>query len=168
MPKLAYFIGKIGLVLVTVAGETAILLLAGVLFFGLDLPTSAARWLTFAWVLVLGATASTLIGIAMSSVPKSSKSAAAVVNIPFVALQFISGVYVNFTQLSPTVRAVASVFPLKWMSQGFRSVFLPDSYLSVEPGHSWQHGQMVMVLIAWCVIGAILCARTFRWTPKDA
>lgn len=168
MPKVSYFIGKIGLVLVTVLFETLILLVAGVLFFGLDLPTSGSRWLTFAWVLLLGATASTLIGIAMSSVPRSSKSAAAVVNIPFVALQFISGVYVNFTQLPPTLRTVASVFPLKWMSQGFRSVFLPDSYLSVEPSHSWQHGPMVMVLLAWCVIGAIFCARTFRWTPKDA
>jgi ABC-2 type transport system permease protein len=168
MPRLSYFLGKVGLVLVTVVAETVVLLVCGVVFFGLTLPSAPGRWLTFAWVLLLGATASTLLGIAMSSVPKSAKSAAAVVNIPFVALQFISGVYVRFTELSPSVRAVASVFPLKWMAQGFRSVFLPDSYLAVEPAHSWQHGQMALVLVGWCAIGALLCARTFRWMPKDA
>jgi ABC-2 type transport system permease protein len=167
MPRLSYFIGKIGLVLVTVVAETVTLLVGGMVFFGLDLPTDLGRWITFFWVLVLGATASTLLGIAMSAVPRSAKSAAAVVNLPFVALQFISGVYVNFTDLSPGVRAFASIFPLKWMSQGFRSVFLPDSYLSVEPAHSWQHGQMALVLVGWCIVGGLLCALSFRWTSKD-
>lgn len=168
MPKISYFIGKIGLVLVTVALEVILLLVIGVVFFKLELPTGSGRWLTFAWVLILGSTASTLLGIAVSNVPKSAKSAAAVVNLPFVALQFISGVYVPFNELSPGVRTFASVFPLKWMGQGFRSVFLPDSYLAVaEPGHSWQHGPMVLVLTAWCIIGGLLCARTFRWVKKS-
>jgi ABC-2 type transport system permease protein len=168
MPKISYFIGKIGLVLATVTVEIILLLVIGMAFFKLKLPTEIGRWITFAWVLILGSTASTLLGIAVSNVPKSAKSAAAVVNLPFVALQFISGVYVPFDQLSPGVRAFASVFPLKWMGQGFRSVFLPDSYLKVaEPGHSWQHGPMALVLLAWCVLGGLLCARTFRWVKKS-
>jgi ABC-2 type transport system permease protein len=167
MPKLSYFIGKVGLVLATVTAEIILLLIVGVLFFKLKLPTELGRWFTFTWVLVLGVTACTLLGIAVSNVPKSAKSAAAVVNLPFVALQFVSGVYVPFDQLSPGVRAFASVFPLKWMGQGFRSVFLPDTYLKVaEPGHSWQHGTMALVLLGWCVIGGLLCARTFRWVKK--
>ena len=54
MPKAAYFIGKIGMVLVCVVAELALLLVVGVVFFGLDLPTDVSRWVTFAWVLVLG------------------------------------------------------------------------------------------------------------------
>lgn len=168
MPKASYFIGKIGLVLTTVVVEVILLLIIGIAFFKLKLPTEIGRWITFAWVLVLGSAASTLLGIAVSNVPRSAKSAAAVVNLPFVALQFISGVYVPYNQLPSGARAFASVFPLKWMGQGFRSVFLPDSYLkAAEPGHSWQHGTMALVLAGWCVIGGLLCARTFRWVKKD-
>ena len=164
LPKAAYFIGKIAMVLVCVIAEIALLMLVGLVFFGLKLPTDPAGWLTFAWVLVLGTIACTLLGIAFSSVPRSAKSAAAVVNRPFVALQFISGVYVSYADLSPAVRAVASVFPLKWIAQGFRSVFLPDSFLRTEPGGSWQHGQMALVLVGWSIFSAFLCARTFRWS----
>jgi ABC-2 type transport system permease protein len=167
MPKASYFIGKIGLVLTTVLVEVVLLLLIGVALFKIQLPTDIRRWITFTWVLILGSTASTLLGIAVSNVPKSAKSASAVVNLPFVALQFVSGAYVPYNQLPAGARTFASIFPLKWMAQGFRSVFLPDSYLKVaEPGHSWQHGPMALVLLAWCVLGGLLCARTFRWVKK--
>ena len=166
MPKASYFIGKIGMVLVCVIAEIALLMLIGLVFFGLRLPTAPSRWLTFAWVLVLGTIAATLLGIAASSVPRSAKSAAAVTNLPFVALQFISGVFVPYSELSPAVRVAASIFPLKWIAQGFRSVFLPDAFLRTEPGGSWQHGQMALVLIGWSILGVILCARTFRWSAE--
>ena len=51
MPKASYFIGKIGMVLVCVVAEIALLMLIVVAFFGLRLPTAPSRWLTFAWVL---------------------------------------------------------------------------------------------------------------------
>jgi ABC-2 type transport system permease protein len=168
MPKASYFIGKIGLVLTTVLVEVVLLLLIGVAFFKIQRPTDIRRWITFTWVLILGSAASTLLGIAVSNVPKSANSASAVVNLPFVALQFISGAYVPYDQLPAGARTFASVFPLKWMAQGFRSVFLPDSYLkAAEPGHSWQHGTMTLVLLTWCVVGGLLCAHTFRWVKKS-
>jgi ABC-2 type transport system permease protein len=169
MPKASYLLGKIGLVLVTVSVEVVLLLLIGVAFFKIKLPTDIDRWITFTWVLILGSTASALLGIAISNVPKSAKSASAVVQLPFVALQFVSGAYVPYDQLPASARAFASLFPLKWMAQGFRSVFLPDSYLlAAEPGHSWQHGAMALVLIGWCIISGLLCTRTFRWVKQDS
>lgn len=167
MPKMSYFIGKIGLVLATAVAEVTLVLIVGVALFDLSLPRDLSKWVTFAWTLLLGLTACTLLGIAMSSVPKSAKSAAAVVNLPFVALQFISGVFVPFWELPPTLRKVASLLPLKWMAQGFRSVFLPDEFLRVEPSHSWQPGLRAIVLVGWCVIGVLLCVRTFRWTVDN-
>ncbi len=167
MPKVAYFIGKMIQILVIMVLEFALILAVGVLLYGVKLPSSASRWLTFGWVTVLGAIACALLGIAMSSVPKNAKSAAAIVNLPFVALQFLSGVFVSFNDLSPTLRGVASLFPLKWIAQGYRSVFLPDQYLRVEPGGSWQHGMCAVVLGAWILGGLILCVRTFRWQRRD-
>ncbi len=166
MPRAAYFIGKVILVLVTGVLETVILLAIGTIFFGLDLPTTGPRWLTFGWVFVLSLVACSLLGIAMSSVPRSGRSAAAVVQPPFIILQFISGVYFLFSALPSSLQQVAAVFPLKWMTQGLRSVFLPDAFLGQEVTHSWEHGKMALVLLAWCVGGLVLCLRTFRWKGR--
>lgn len=166
MPKLSYFLGKVALVLVTALLETVLVLALGMALFHLTLPTDPGRWLTFAWVFLLGVSACTLLGIAVSSVPRTPDSAGAVVNLPFVGLQFVSGIYIPFDQLPTGLRAVASVFPLAWMAKGFRSVFLPDGYLVVEPSHSWQHPAMAAVLGAWCLAGLVLCRMTFRWGTK--
>jgi ABC-2 type transport system permease protein len=49
------------------------------------------------------------------------------------------------------------------MAQGLRSVFLPESLAGREPSGSWQLGLVAAVLVAWCVVGLLLCVRTFRW-----
>lgn len=167
MPKASYFVGKIGMVLVCVVAEIALLMLIGLVFFGLRLPTAPSRWLTFAWVLVLGTIAATLLGIAASSVPRSAKSAAAVINLPFVALQFISGVFIPFTQLSPSLQTISAFFPLRWLAEGMRSVFLPDAFKVNEPSGSWQHPLMWAILAAWSVGGMVMCLRSFRWVDDE-
>jgi ABC-2 type transport system permease protein len=58
------------------------------------------------------------------------------------------------------------LFPLKWMTQGMRSVFLPDSYASQEPTGSWEHGR-VAVLLIWCVAGLLVSIRTFCWRSRE-
>jgi ABC-2 type transport system permease protein len=168
MPPSAYFLGKVGLVLVTSLAQTVVLVLVGALLFGLEVPTAPARWLTFAWVFVLGSAAGTVLGIAYSSVPKSSRSATAVVSPVVLVLQFISGVFFVFSDLPPWMRGVASVFPLKWLTQGMRSVFLPASFETQEVGGSWQLETGAVVLVVWTILGLALCLRTFRWRRRDA
>jgi ABC-2 type transport system permease protein len=167
MPPAAYFLGKIGLVLVTSLIQAAILLLIGSLAFGLNLPTSPELWLRFAWVFVLGTAAGTVVGIAYSSVALSAKSAAAVVSPVVIVLQFVSGVFFVFTEIPGWMQTVGSAFPLKWLAQGMRSVFLPGSFEASEASHSWQLPQTALILAAWTVIGLVLCLRTFRWQRRD-
>jgi len=164
MPKTSYFLGKVGMVLATVAVQTVVLIALGLAFFRLHLPSSLSNWLTFVWVFVLGVTASTLLGIAVGGRISDAKAAPAVVNLPFVALQFISGVWLSVTPLPGWLINVAKVFPLFWICRGMRSVFLPDDFKTVEPGGAWQYGTMALVLGLWCVVGFVLCVRTFRWT----
>ncbi len=166
MPRSVYFIGKVAMVLVIAVAETIILLAVAVPFFDVHLPTTAARWLTFAWVSLLGVTACTLCGIAFSSVARTGRGAPAVVTPVALVLQFVSGVFFVFTELPPWMQQFAAIFPLKWMCQGMRSVFLPDAFASQEPGGSWELGRVALVLGAWCVGGLILCLTTFRWTTK--
>jgi ABC-2 type transport system permease protein len=163
----AYLIGKLVLVLVLSVAETAVLILVGALVFDMPLP-DAAHWLTFVWLFLLSTVACTLCGIAVSAIVKHARSAGAILNVPLVALQFISGVFIHpITQLPSWLITVASFFPVKWMSQGFRYVFLPDAMKQYEAAGQWELGRTALVLGAWGVIGLVLCLVTFRWTEKD-
>jgi len=155
-------------VLVTSVIQTVILLGVGSLLFGLTLPTSPDLWLRFAWIFVLGTATGTICGIAYSSVPRSAKSAGAVVSPVVIVLQFISGVYFVYADLPSWMQNVGAVFPLKWLTQGMRSVFLPDSYRAQEVGRSWELPQTALVLAVWGIVGLVVCLRTFRWQRRDA
>lgn len=164
----SYFIGKIGQTLVTGTLQAALLLAVARFAFNIELPTSAEAWGTFAWVFLLGIITSALLGIALSAVPRSGKSATAVV-IPIVLiLQFISGVYLQFNQLPEWMQNIASLFPLKWMAQGMRSVFLPESFASMEQNGTWDLGLVALVLLGWLVVGLVISRLTFRWIRRDA
>jgi ABC-2 type transport system permease protein len=168
LPVVSYFIGKIGQVLVTGAAQAALLLLVAGVVFGVDLPTDPGAWVTFLWVFVLGVTTSAVLGIALSPLPRSGKSASAVVIPITLVLQFISGVYLPFSQLPEWLQNVANAFPLKWLAQGMRSVFLPESFESVEPGGTWNLVGVAIATIAWLVAGIVFCRLTFRWIRKDS
>ena len=133
---------------------------------GIVLPTEPTRWLTFAWVFVLGVVGCSLLGIAFTRLIKSAKSAPAMVQLPFLTLQFISGVFFVYTDLPAWLRAVASLFPLKWMAQGLRSVFLPDGFAVREPSGAWQRPTIALVLGAWTLGAFVLCMLTFRWRGR--
>jgi ABC-2 type transport system permease protein len=166
MPRSAYFLGKIALVAVVAAVQNLLLLAIGVLFYDLDLPSGGGRWLTYLWVSGLGIAACTLLGIAVSGFIRNGRSAAAVVSPIAIVLQFISGVFFVFSDLPSWMQSIAAVFPLKWMTQGMRSVFLPDPYVQQEPAGSWEHGRIALVLGAWCVVGLLVAVRTFRWRNR--
>ncbi len=168
MPPASYFVGKVIMVLVLVVLETVVLLLVAVLMGKVSLPAGLGRWATFGWVTVLGVIAATLLGIAFSSVPRTGKSAPATVTPIALVLQFLSGVFFVFTTLPSWLQSVGAFFPLKWIAQGYRSVFLPDSFAVQESAGSWEHGRIALVLAAWAVGGLLLTTRTFRWrTGKD-
>lgn len=166
MPRTAYFIGKAIMVLVTCALEVTALLVFGHFAYGVGFPSSLGRWWIFIWVTLLGASSMSLLGIAVSSLARTARSAAPVANLPFLVLEFISGVFVPFTSLSKGLYGFAGVFPLRWMAEGYRAALLPSYFQRLEPGHHWDYTAMALVMVAWLAGGLLLAARTFRWTGK--
>jgi ABC-2 type transport system permease protein len=166
MPPAAYFLGKTLFVLVTAIAETLVLLAVAAALYDLDLPSTPDRWAMFVAVFLLGTASGSALGVAVSSIPKSARNANAIVQAPFIFLQFISGVYLLFSDVPPVLQQVASLFPLKWMTQGLRSVFLPDTWQVMEPAGSWERPLVLVVLAAWTVGGLVLCRTTFRWTRR--
>jgi ABC-2 type transport system permease protein len=163
MPASSYFIGKAILIAVSMCIQIALLFGFGLLFFGVEMPTEPSKWLVFIWLVLLGSACSTALGIAFSIVPKSGRGASAVVSPIVIILQFFSGVFFVFTQLPAWMQQLAAIFPLKWLTQGMRSVFLPDSFASQEVAKSWENGRTFLILLAWLFIGVFFSIRKFRW-----
>jgi ABC-2 type transport system permease protein len=163
MPASSYFIGKAILIFASMAVQIIMLLGFGVIFFGLEMPTDISKWITFTWLVILGSACSTALGIAFSIVPKSGRGASAVVSPIVIILQFFSGVFFVFTQLPTWMQQVAAIFPLKWLTQGMRSVFLPDSFAAEEVANSWEIGRTFVILMLWLAIGIFFSVRKFKW-----
>lgn len=166
MPKSSYFIGKIGLVFLTYISQTAVLIATGVLFYDIDLPSGLDVWLRFAWISILGLISCTLLGIAFSSLPKTGKGASAVVSPIVLVLQFSSGVFFRFNDIPTWMQQFASVFPLKWLTQGMRSVFLPEEAAAMEVMGSFEVSRTAWVLGLWIIGSGLLAAATFRWDGR--
>jgi len=166
MSPIAFFIGKAILVFLSMIAQVFMLLLFGSLFFHLHLPHSSALWLRFTWLVLLGSACSTVLGIALAGIIKSGRGAPAVVSPFVIILQFISGVFFVFSNLPSWMQHFAAIFPLKWLTQGMRSVFLPDSYSYKEVTHHWEVGRTAIVLIAWLIAGTILASRSFKWSRQ--
>lgn len=166
MPVAVYFIGKLGQVFVTYIAQVTILIAVGALAFHLHVPSAASQWLTFAWVSVLGLVTCTAAGFAFSSLIRNARSAPAMVTPVILFLQFTSGVYFRYNQLPHWMQSISALFPLKWLCQSMRSVFLPQSMTAIEPTHSWQHGMTALVLGLWAVGCIAVTIRRFRWQPR--
>jgi ABC-2 type transport system permease protein len=163
LPKTAYFVGKVMLALVTSVLQTAIILGIGIAFYEMSLPSDVGLLALFAAVFVLGVAACSMMGIAFTWVIRNANSAAAVVQPPYLVLQFISGVFFPYSEVPAFLKAVASIFPLKWMAQGFRQALLPDWVAVDDYGGSWQTEWVIVMLIVWTVVPLLVARRTFRW-----
>jgi len=167
VPTTAYFAGKLAQVILVSLIQIAILVGLGAAFYGVELSSTAGPWVTFAWVFLLGTGASVTLGIATSSLLRNAKSASAILTPVVLVLQFTSGVFVVFTQLPGALQHFAEFFPLKWLAQGMRSVFLPETFASAEARGSWEHPLTAGVLIVWFALGLVVAVRTFRWLRPD-
>ena len=162
----SYFIGKALLVTILMIVQTILLLFFGSVVFDLNLPTDPMLWWNFTWLVILGSACSTVLGIAFSVVPKSGRGASAVVSPIVIILQFFSGVFFVFTSLPVWMQQFAALFPLKWLTQGMRSVFLPADFATQEVAGDWEIGKTALILVIWLVLGLIVSIKTFKWSRQ--
>lgn len=166
MHKGAYFIGKVGQVCVVYVIQMILLMAIGVLLFDVEMPSTPQKWGALLWLSVLGLTTWTLLGLAFSSVPKSGKGASAIVTPVILVLQFTSGVFFAYNQLPEWMQQLAALFPLKWLTQGMRYVFLPEGAAALEVVGSFEMPRVAMVLLVWTALSAMLAWGFFRWRRR--
>lgn len=167
LPMISYFIGKFIQVLLSAIVQSILIIVLAITAFQVKLPTAADSWLLFSALFLLGLLVCSLLGIALSSVPRSAKSVTAVVIPPVLLLQFVSGIYLPPNMLPNWLLEAAGIFPVKWIAQGMREVFLPEAWGRQEPGGNWGTEWVFIALGVWAIIAAVLCKISFRWSKSQ-
>jgi ABC-2 type transport system permease protein len=104
--------------------------------------------------LLLGAACLASLGVAVASLVKTADQAQPVVQLTFLPLSFISGIWYPLDNAPDWLVTIAHVFPLYHLVQAFGACFTPDGTLGANH---------VLALLGWTAGGLIVAARRFRW-----
>lgn len=104
-------------------------------------------------LLALGTAAFAALGLALAGLLRA-EATLAVANLVFVVLLLASGIVIPLSRFPAGVAAVLRLLPSTALADGLRTVLA---------GHTLPLGP-VLVLAVWAVLGAVVTARTFRWS----
>ena len=122
-----------------------------------DIPTGL-RLVEFIVALLVGAAAFCALGLAATSLIPNSDAAAPVVNAIILPLEFLSGIFIAFSNTTPAwILWVAKVFPIRHFVLSMQAAFLGLPF-------SWTD---VLIVAAWGVAGMLLAIRFFSWEPRQ-
>jgi len=106
--------------------------------------------------LLMGALCLSALGVAVASLVKNAEQAQPVVQLTFLPLSFISGIWFPLDNAPDWLVQVAHIFPLSHLVQSFSAAF--------TPGGGWEPGHLA-VLALWTVGALFVAVRRFRWEP---
>jgi ABC-2 type transport system permease protein len=159
LPQWVFIAGRVGMGVLVATAMTVLLLLIGVLVYGVDLP--GLPIVGFFVLALVGAASFAALGIAVTRAIPSRSAASAVTNAIVLPLYFVSGIFVPEDSIPDWVNQVGDVFPVKRLYVALLAALDPEaSGLGIQ----WDD---LAVVVAWGVAGALIAFWTFRWTPKD-
>ncbi|MBA3864848.1 MAG: ABC transporter permease [Solirubrobacterales bacterium] len=161
MPPWVFIAGRVGNSIVVALIMMALLAVIGDLIYGVSIPWS--RLPEIVLVLVVGAAAFACLGIALTAAIPSQDAAAPIVNALLLPLYFLSGVFIPDDQLPNGVIHFADAFPIRHFFEAFFDAYVPAAH---GGGATISWGNLAIVAV-WGVVGLLLAARFFRWTPRS-
>lgn len=153
IPAPAYLGGLLGSAVVNAVLQVLIIVAIGNLVYGVSWPQDP---LSLALFTVAGVVAFASLGIAFSHAIPNFDAAAAYVNVVFLPLIFISGVFYSADSLPPVLEAAADALPLKHVIDGLSGAI-------VTGGGVIDNLVALAVIVAWGAAGIVLAVRFFRW-----
>jgi ABC-2 type transport system permease protein len=109
---------------------------------------------------VLGVVCLAAAGVAFSHVIPNFDSAAAYVNIVFLPIIFISGVFFDMDQAPQGVQIAGGIFPLSHIVDG-----LSASMITGEP--IGDHLSGLLIIAGWTVFLVVFAIRGFSWESRS-
>ena len=153
LPKWVFLLGQILHRLTVVVIQSALCILAGWIGFGIS---NQGSYMALAVVLALGTGCFMAMGFALSSFAETSETYAAISNLFFFPMMFLSGVYFTLDAAPKWLQQVVIVLPLSPYIRALRAIFNDGAGLA-------GHGLGLAVVAAWGVIAFSVAVRRFRW-----
>ena len=158
MPPSVYMVGRVMTATVVSVLMTALVTLIGALVYGVEIPTSKLPALLV--TVIVGTAALCCLGFALTAAIPSENAAPAVANAVILPLYFISGIFIPNDQIPEAMQTVAGIFPVKHLFEALLAIYNPATS---GTGFRWAD---LGVLALWGVIGLVIAAKTFRWSPR--
>jgi ABC-2 type transport system permease protein len=138
------------------AVQVAIVILAGKVFFGIDWPKDGLELVVF---VVAGVACLAALGVAYSHVIPNFDSAPAFVNVVFLPVIFISGVFYDADNAPAFLRDIARALPLTHIIDGLSGAIVTGASLGDNAGS-------LGVIALWGLFGAVFAVRGFSWDAR--
>ena len=158
LPSWALLFGRIVHAMFLAVLLVAMVSVAGVLFYGVELPSNTLP--AFLVTVALGAATFCALGLAIASVIPNADASPAIVNVSILPLMFISDVFIPLHDAPAWLKTLADVFPVRHFSLALQTSFNP-----FETGTGFEPYKL-LVMAGWLVGGMLVAAKFFRWEPR--
>jgi ABC-2 type transport system permease protein len=154
----AYLAGVFGNAVTNAVIQISIVVLAGKLLFGIGWPED---WIELAVFVTAGVVCLAALGIAWAHVIPNFDAAPAYVNIVFLPVIFISGVFYDVGNAPQFLRDIAQALPLTHVIDGLSGAMVTGTGLA-------DHLSDLLVIGLWAVLGIVFAVRGFSWDQRRA
>lgn len=130
-----------------------IIIIVSMLVFHVQMKGS---WFVLILVLTVGLLAFSAFGYAIAARAKKAETTAAIANVFFFPMMFLSGVYFPVEHMPSYLKVIAAAMPLKYLSDAVRLTFFGNETFAdlLLP---------LAVLTAWFVVFFIVAVKMFIW-----
>jgi ABC-2 type transport system permease protein len=156
LPGAAYLGGILANAVTNAVVQIGIVVLAGKVAFGLGWPQD---WLELGVFVVAGVACLAALGVAYAHVIPNFDAAPAYVNIVFLPVIFISGVFYDVDEAPQFLRDIAQALPLTHVIDGLSAAM-------VGGGGVADHLSDLLVIALWGAFGLFFAIRGFSWEQR--
>ena len=153
LPKWVFLMGQVMHRLTVTLIQTIFLFIVGRLVFGIE---NQGSYLLLSVVMVLGTACFMAMGFALSSFADTSETYAAISNLLFFPMMFLSGVYFTLDAAPKWLQQAVIALPLSPFLKALRAVYNDGAALT---SHIFGLG----IVFIWTVLCFGLAVKRFRW-----
>jgi ABC-2 type transport system permease protein len=150
-----YLAAVIASTVTVIALQVVAQLLLGVYLLDADWPQRPGPLVV---AILLGAAAFAALGIAVTTLVRTSEGSSAVVNAIYLPMAFVSGVFFSREDMPAFLEAISDLLPLTYLLDLIRAAFVP--------GESFAPSSIAAVVV-WGLVGLVVGVRMFRWEPRE-
>ena len=165
LPAWCYIAGRVGSAIYMAFLSVLIMLVAGIVFYGLKIYAESVPALILTFLVGVGTFA--VLGLLLAGLSPSGTATPALANATLLPLAFFSDIFIVTGDDTPAwITGFANIFPLRHFATAFIDGFDPVFVTAQSGALDHIHWPDLGVMLLWLAGGVVLTLRTFTWEPR--